>query len=115
MIGTFKNPAEPTGAEREYLWLRAFELFEEKLAAGRAPKKVKSALVKFLARNAPFLATSADALRLAFWRKYGRWLKSERDALALQDGRKERSGYHRAPELKARGPRCSDCPCGAEL
>jgi hypothetical protein len=100
VVGTFKNPAKPTDAEKEYLWLRTFELFEEKLATGRAPKKAKSALVKFLARNAPFMAASADALRIAFFRKYTAWLKRERDPIALQDGRRERSGNYRAPELK---------------
>jgi hypothetical protein len=100
-ISSFKNPAEPTGAEKDYLWLRTFELFEEKLADGKAPKKVKSALVKFLARNAPFLSAGPDALRVAFNRKYSRWLERDRAAEALQDGRKEKSGFYRAPELKA--------------
>jgi len=101
VIATFKNPAEPADAEKDYLWLRTFELFEEKLAAGKARKKVKSALVKFLARNAPFMSDSADGLRVAFNRKHSRWVESDRAALALQDGRKEKSGFHRAPELKA--------------
>ena len=101
VVSTFKNPAKPADAEKEYLWLRTFELFEEKLAAGKARKKVKGALVKFLARNAPFMAASPDGLRVAFNRKYSRWAESDRAAVALQDGRKENSGFHRAPELKA--------------
>src|ERR1035437_9521747 len=101
VVSTFKNPAKPADAEKEYLWLRTFELFEEKLAAGKARKKVKGALVKFLARNAPFMAASPDGLRVAFNRKYSRWAESDRAAVALQDGRKEKSGFHRAPELKA--------------
>ncbi|HOC57903.1 MAG TPA: hypothetical protein PKI20_19950 [Verrucomicrobiota bacterium] len=101
VIGTFKNPAQPGAAERAYLWLRAFELFEEKIAAGKPRKKVKSGLVRFLARNAPFMAASAEALRVAFNRKYNHWIESGRAAVALQDGRSEKSGFHRAPELKA--------------
>ncbi len=101
IIGTFKSPARPADAEKAYLWLRAFELFEEKLAAGKPRKKVKNGLVIFLARNAPFLAASADALRVAFNRKYSRWTESDRAAAVLQDGRGEKSGWRRAPELKA--------------
>ena len=101
VIGQFKNPAKPAEAERDYLWLRVFELFEEKVAAGKARKRVKSAQVKFLARSAAFLAASADAMRLAFNRKYSRWIESDRAAAALQDRRKEKSGFRRAPELKA--------------
>ncbi len=101
VIGTFKNSAGPSDAEMDYLWLRALELFEERLATGRSRKKVKSALVKFLARNAPFMAASGNAMRVRFNRKYERWIGSDRAAVALQDGRKEHSGFHRAPELKA--------------
>jgi hypothetical protein len=105
VVSLFKNREEPAAAEKDYLWLRTFELFEEKLATGRARKKVKNALVKFLARNAPFMAPNAaakmDALRVTFNRKYNRWIESDRAAVALQDGRKEKSGFHRAPELKA--------------
>jgi len=100
VIGMFKNPAAPLDAEKDYLWLRAFELFEEEVAAGKARKKIKNALVRFLARKAPFMAASANALRVTFNRKYGRWLGSDRAPAALQDGRKEKSGFHRAPELK---------------
>lgn len=102
VIGTFKNAVEPAGAEKDYLWLRIFELFEEKVGAGKAQKKVKNALVKFLARNAPFLsAAGADALRVAFNRRYSRWIESDRAAVALQDRRKEKSGFWRAPKLPA--------------
>lgn len=99
IVGTFKNPGEPSDTEREYLWLRAFELFEEKTSAGTKAKKTKNALVKFLTRNMPWLAENANALRVSFNRKYQRWIESDRAALSLADGRKEKSGNHRAPEL----------------
>ena len=99
-IGTFKDPARPADAEKDYLWLLTFELFEEKVEAGKARKRVKNAIVRFLSRNAPFMAASPDALRVTFNRKYARWVESDRAAVALQDGRKEKSGFHRAPELK---------------
>ena len=101
VVAMFKNATQPAEDEKEYLWLRTFELFEEKLAAGKPRKKLKSALVRFLVRNAPFMAASGDALRVTFNRKYRRWAESDRTALALRDGRKEKSGFHRAPELKA--------------
>jgi hypothetical protein len=99
IVSTFKNPAAPTQAEMEYLWLRSFELYEEKSASGTKPKKVRIALLKALWRCAPFLAESPNALRVALKRKYDRWVASDRNAAVLSDGRKEHSGFHRAPEL----------------
>jgi hypothetical protein len=100
VIQTFKNPAAPTDTERDYLWLRAFELLEEKTGAGAHLKKTRLDLRKFLVRNAPFLAKNANALRVAFKHKFDRWCQAERKADALRDGRKGNSGNHRAPELK---------------
>jgi hypothetical protein len=100
-LGTIKDRAAPTGAEKAYLWVRTLESFEARCADGEARKKVKNALVKFLSRNAPFMSPSADALRVSFNRKYDRWIEGERAAAALQDRRRENSGFHRAPELKA--------------
>jgi hypothetical protein len=99
VVGTFKNPAQPDTAEKGYLWLRAFELFEEKKEAGSDAKRLRSGILKFLWRNAPGLAKSENALRVAFGFKYDRWKESDRDAAALSDKREENSGFRRAPEL----------------
>lgn len=92
----FKNPGAPSDEEKNYLWLRAFELLEEKAGDGSKFKKVKKSLVKFLVRNASFLAESAEAMRVAFNRKYARWIESDRAALALEDKRGKNSGFFRA-------------------
>ncbi|HZV35040.1 MAG TPA: hypothetical protein VFB72_10750, partial [Verrucomicrobiae bacterium] len=91
-------------AEKSYLWLRSFEIYEEKLSAGKAPKKLKRALLDFLARNASLLVSAesfalADTLRRNFDRKYTTWVASGRDAAALGDKRPENSGRFRSPEL----------------
>lgn len=103
-IRSFKNPAAPNAVEKSYLWLLAFETYEEKLTKGRASKKLKRTLLKFLERNAPFLvapdcASPTNQIRVSFHRKYAAWLEKNRDAKALADGRAERSGFHRRPEF----------------
>lgn len=103
-IATFTNPAAPSAKEKALLWLLAFESYEEKLAEGKAPKRLKRALLTFLERNAPFLVASdsaavGNAIRVNFQRKYDRWVSEDRHAKALADGRAENSGRWRAPEL----------------
>jgi hypothetical protein len=101
VVAGFPNPAAPTPGEKEFLWLRSFELLEELTAAGRKPKKVRNALLKALWRCAPFLAASPNALRAAFSRKHARWIANDQNPTSLVDGRKDRSGFHRAPEFTA--------------
>jgi hypothetical protein len=101
VVATFTNPAAPTQGEKQYLWLRAFDLREELTATGRNPKKVKNSLLKALFSCAPFLAATHDALRQAFNRKHARWIANDQNAGTLADGRKDNSGFHRAPELTA--------------
>lgn len=103
-MAAFKNPAAPSAAEKSFLWLAAFEAYEEKLAEGRAPKKLKRSLLQFLERNAPFLVAAdslavGNSLRVNFQRKYARWLKEDHHAKSLADRRNEKSGRWRAPEL----------------
>ncbi|MDB6023421.1 MAG: hypothetical protein JWQ04_3278, partial [Pedosphaera sp.] len=102
-IAAFKNPAAPSTAEKSYLWLAAFEAHDEEIANGTPPKKVRRALLEFLARNAPFLASAdslsnANAIRVNFQRKYKKWTESNRDAAALADARAANSGRFRGPE-----------------
>ena len=99
LIASFKDSSAPSRSEIEYLWLRSFELLEEELSAGMKLKKARLNLLQALWRCAPFLADSSNALRVAFNRKYARWLERDRSAVALSDARTKNSGNHRAPEL----------------
>jgi hypothetical protein len=101
VVDAVKDVTAPTDSERAYLWLRALELCDERVAAGSKLKKVRLALLRALWACAPFLAKSTNALREAFRSKYNRWLQQDRDAVALADGRRDNSGYHRAPALPA--------------
>ncbi len=101
-IRQFTNPAAPSLAEKSYLWLRAFELYEEKLATAPAPKTLKRALLKFLERNAPFLVSAAavsvaNQIRVNFHRRHAAWIGSDRDAKSQIDNRAEKSGRFRRP------------------
>lgn len=101
VISTFKNSVAPTDSELEYLWLRSFELFDERVAAGAPAKKTKGRLIRFLMSSAPLSGVSHEAMRKAFNRKHERWIQADRLPQALQDCRRAKSGFHRAPELSA--------------
>ncbi len=103
-IASFKAPASPSLAEKNYLWLRSFEMHDEQVANGKAPKKVRRALLEFLARNAPFLASAdcisiANQIRVSFSRKYADWQEADGDAKAIIDRRSIASGRYRCPKL----------------
>ena len=100
VIATFKNPASPNGDEEAYLWVRTFELYETQLELERSAKKVKRGLLATLFKSTPFLSGTIAGLRKQFERKYQQWTAHNRDAQVLRDGREERSGFHRGPELK---------------
>jgi len=99
VIGTFKLSTDPTAAEIAYLWLRAFEILEARIAAGKPAKRTQRALVRFLFAAMPILAKHEAALRKTFKRKLARWQESGRRPESLTDQRAEHSGFHRAPEI----------------
>lgn len=99
VIAAFNNPAQPTPQEIECLWLRALELYRQRINEGREEKKVRRDLLSFLNERAIFLAGTAEGLRKQFARKLQRWLEQGGAALAVADGRRERSGNFRAPEF----------------
>ena len=101
VIAMFKDATAPTGKELEYLWLRAFEIFEARIADGKPAKRTQRALVRFLFAVMPSLAKHEAALRKMFKRKLARWQANARRIEALADKRAEKSGFHRAPELLA--------------
>ncbi len=103
-LATFTNPAAPNASEKSLLWLRVLETYGEQLSAGKAPKKARRMLLKFMERAAPFLVSPgsssiANSLRVNFQRKYDRWINGGHGAAALADGRKENSGRWRGPAL----------------
>jgi len=101
VLTTFKNATTPSEAELAYLWLRAFELYETKLAVGHKSKRLQRALVRFLFAVLPSLAFHEAALRRMFKRKLARWQDGERRIESLHDQRAENSGFNRAPELSS--------------
>lgn len=102
VIAAFKQPNNPSDKELSYLWLRAFELYEARLAEpGAKAKRIRNALVRFLFAVLPALATHEAALRRMFKRKLARWQNNERQIDSLADLRSVNSGFNRAPELGA--------------
>ena len=99
VIAAFKSPAEPTPQEVECLWLRSLEFFAQRVSEGRAEKRARRELLAFLHDRARFLAGTREGLRKQFERKLQRWRKADGDSKAIADGRRERSGNFRAPEL----------------
>ncbi|TAL05341.1 MAG: hypothetical protein EPO07_03660, partial [Verrucomicrobia bacterium] len=100
MIALFKNPTAPTAGELQSLWLRAFEIHEEHISNGKPAKRTQRALVRFLFAVMPALAKHEAALRRMFKRKLALWQENEQRIEALADKRGEKSGFHRAPELR---------------
>lgn len=105
-IALFKNPAAPSAQEKSVLWLRAFELYEDLVSEGHAPKKLKRRLLAYLERRAAFLVSTAATdlcacLYFSFHRKHTAWLAAERAPDALKDRRSEKSGNWRAPKLSS--------------
>ena len=68
LIAGFQDPATPSRADVELLWIHIFELFDELATASSKPKTLKSRLFLFLMKNAPFLTTAktVGALRGQF-------------------------------------------------
>jgi hypothetical protein len=99
VVGTFHRPAAPSREEKAYLWVRTFELYEAQLEGEENGKRVKRDVLETLLKSAPFLSDSLAALRKQFERKYQQWTTHDRNAQVLRDGRTERSGFHRGPEL----------------
>ena len=88
----FRNPLQPSTTEKAALWGRVFELFEEKAETSREKKQVRRAFIKFLLRHGNSLAQGERAMRVAFDRKYSRWIRNDRSAVALLDGRELKRG-----------------------
>ena len=91
---------EPTALEIGHLWHIVFEILETATAAGQREKKLKRALIRQLAIEAPFLAGS----RATFNRNLRQWRAGGRQAAAVTDRRAE-AHFKRRAKL---GPEDSD-------
>lgn len=89
----------PTPREKAAIWLETFETYDSEAQTRREKRQWRRALVKFLYRHAPALAKSEHALRVAFDRKFERWLKADKSAAALLDRREDRKGVPSAEPI----------------
>ena len=94
-IRSFNAPAAPSNSEAAGLWAEVFELYSMH-DSGKQAGRLRNALVRFLWSEAPALAKSSNALRVAFYRKFEAWKASGASAAALLDGRTAKRGESRA-------------------
>jgi hypothetical protein len=98
-MARFNNLLYPSHEEKAALWHEAFQVFEALLSQGKRNAKAK--LVSFIWAQARFLAPNAqspDALRRNFENRFDRWIKSERKASSMLDGRAEKRGSSKRPQ-----------------
>jgi len=93
------NPTNVSDTDVEYVWYRAFDEFDQALERGKAWATAKAEVLKVLQNSPLALASSTEALRKKFERKYARWIESGRASMALKDQRQFTSGRFRRPEL----------------
>ena len=99
IIAAFANPLQPSIQEKALLWINAIERYQSDVDAGVSPRRAKKALLAFLTARAPFLASTVQALKWGFERKYRAWKKNGHSLEAVMDQRPAKSGRFRAPEL----------------
>jgi hypothetical protein len=98
-IQAFADSTAPTRTEIAAFWSEVFELYRSGADTNSEQRALRRDLVKFLFRHAPWLAQSSHALRVAFDRKFARWIENGESSAALLDGRELKRGEKRAPEI----------------
>ena len=98
ILAASTNPHAPTKIERAGVWTVALEKFSSLVRAGESEKSAARRVREFLFARAKFLASTRDALRMAFERRLERWQASGGDAKALRDGREENGPAFSLPE-----------------
>lgn len=98
-IGMVKDFARPTVPERELIWCQLMTAIEGMQADGMNERLAAKTALEFITREALFIARSAEALRIAFYRKLKAFKQSGGHFAALKDNRAERSGHRRAPKI----------------
>lgn len=101
IIRACREANAPSDGEKAAIWNAAFEIFDE-AANPKKKKYLRRALVKFLFRHAPALASGEHALRVSFDRKFERWIEGGKSAPALLDGRIEKRGVTTGEPLPKR-------------
>jgi hypothetical protein len=90
---------QPTAQEKALIWTYVLTELEETIEGGMPEKLANKAALDFLSSEALFIAKSADALRVAFYRKVKAWKKSGGKPSAIKDRRNERSGNYKPAAL----------------
>jgi hypothetical protein len=91
-IQGFANPTTPTRTEIAGFWAETFEFYQAGAETKCEQRALRRALVNFLFRHAPWLAQNKHALRVAFDRKFERWIKNGESGAALCDRRELKRG-----------------------
>jgi hypothetical protein len=85
----------PNPNEIAQLWHTAFETVETLTKAGKAEKKIKRGLIRYLAQHTNFLSRNEATLHWSFNRKLEHWRMNGRIASCLVDGRIEANAKRR--------------------
>jgi hypothetical protein len=97
-IAACANPSAPSETERRAIWTLALEKFTALVHTGQPEKRAARRVRHFLSTHAPFLATSRDALWIAWKRKLAKLQNANGDPKALRDGRKANGPRFTLPE-----------------
>ena len=92
LIASFQDPTNPTGLEKDCLWIYAFEHCEREAERTGNARAIKRATLKFLYDHASFLGRSAKGIKVQFNRKLNRWIAGGRVPAAIADARKQNPG-----------------------
>lgn len=92
------NPHAPNKTECAAVWTLALEKFTSLVRTGTPDKSAARRVRQFLSLRASFLATSRDALWIAWKRKLDMLTKADGDVKALRDGRSENGPRYALPE-----------------
>ena len=97
-IGACANPHAPNKTECAAVWTLALEKFTALVNAGELEKSAERQVRQFLSIRASFLATSRDALWIAWKRKLQTLKNAGGDVKSLRDGREENGSQFTLPE-----------------
>ena len=97
-ITACSNRHAPNPTERVAVWTLALEKFTALVNAGESEKSAARRMRHFLAMRASFLASSRDALWVAWKRKLATLHAAAGDVKALRDGRAENGVEYELPE-----------------
>jgi hypothetical protein len=97
-LSSAKNPAALSESEARDVWELALEQYDRSVSQGVPRSRIARRLRTFLFAKAPGLASTRNALRMAFDRRLARWQAGRRDPKTLRDGRTENGESFEFPE-----------------